>query len=112
MSEFTLGNFQFTKEKLIIKKFFSLVVCPKITNSSALGVAVAAAQAEGIEIWKFDDNEEKENFSKINFVTFSPTTTEEGWMSFKFIFFPQNQIKFCKINFNHFQKEIQDMKNG
>lgn len=46
---------------------------PDIT---ALGVAMAAGQAEGIEVWELEGEEEVES---VKADTFLPTTTPEGF---------------------------------
>ncbi|KAK6623234.1 hypothetical protein RUM43_009086 [Polyplax serrata] len=52
------------------------VVRSKISNASALGVAIAAGQAEGIDVWKFNCTEETEYFIGKGFDSFSPVITE------------------------------------
>lgn len=60
------------------KIYFFFTVRSKIPSSTALGVAIAAAQAEGIEIWKFDENEETQRFLNKGFDRFEPKVDHEG----------------------------------
>lgn len=43
-----------------------------------MGVAIAAGQAEGIDVWKFNCTEETEYFIGKGFDSFSPVITETG----------------------------------
>lgn len=53
-----------------------------LPESTAFGVAIAAAQAEGINLWHFNDKQLSNLFSSRVSDTFLPVTTEEGnWHS-------------------------------
>lgn len=50
----------------------------KETGLTALGGAICAGQAEGINVWDF----EEESREVVNSDTFLPTTTEDGKLNF------------------------------
>ena len=55
-----------------------MLVRSLLPDSTALGVAIAAGQAEGINIWNLQEKQDTEHFLSRGSDTFLPTTTEEG----------------------------------
>lgn len=53
------------------------VVRSLLPDSTALGVAIAAGQADGINIWNLQEKQDTEHFLSRGSDTFLPTTTEE-----------------------------------